>query len=290
MFLVVLYTAVLPGLAAGLAALAARAWLGVEGSVRCGALAVLLAFVTGFLLSFGSPMPIDASYQWVFWGGGGGATAALLLPRKIGASKPGGAGVPALAALLTAPFLYGMLLALVPRYLGRGELVLIGLSLGFAAAMTAWAAGDSARRLSAARLAPAWTVWAGLAAGVLMAGGSARMAQVAGFLAAAIGALMVLSWWQPTFAWLRRAAPPLVLILVLAAANLYWYGDDARAPALLLLLAPPLLHWLWARSRWAGRLPAAAEALLLTAASAAPLTWALLNATAGGGEDDLYSY
>jgi hypothetical protein len=262
-----------PGLAALLVALA-LAWRADPASPmarRMGPSAWVAGVFAGYWASFGLPWPLASSADWPIWAGVGAWLLAIFFPpseqgedrkRRVSLSVLIAAGVTAYCLPMTEP--------LVPRFWEASDRSTMAMVAGLSAAFCAAASMSAAARFTAARYLPAMVVWAGLAAGMLMASGSARSAQTAGLAAAAAGALLLFSWLRPAGRWHHNLAAPLCALFAVMAVQHYGFGDEVAPWPLLLLAAPGFLQAAWAavpgkpRAAWV-------DILVLVIVTAAPL-------------------
>ncbi len=244
-----------PAVAAGLLfAIGWKAWrkTGDEADGRwIGSLAVAAAFALGFLLMLGTPASFlpDSEHtptglDWVLW---------CSLPCAL------------LAPFLARPGIPFQLLRMV---LGAG-LVRLVLSSQFESTWVGqaglnWLAGLTAlflvlwtllERLASARsgLHGPIVLWLFAAGFAILAGltGSAKIGQLGGTLAAALGAAVVIAWRKPGFQLAGGAAAMVSLLLFSLGLNAYFYSYTPAidilliASAPLFALMPVLLHKHW---------------------------------------------
>jgi hypothetical protein len=258
-----LFVVVVPALVAG--AVLCAAWL--RTGLACGgrgwvALALGLAYIAGHCgLAWPAWPPLDVQDRLPFL-----ALAATVL-GLLESRWPG----PAWTRWENRILATGMLLffVMVP---GMGEnwgtkegnlrLAAWGVSLlASSANLDALAA-----RLSGARIVlPAMVVAAGAAAALLVSG-SAVLGQLAGVLAAALGACWVVSWWKPPLSLARGGTAVLIVVLGALVLEGNVFSQLPAASAMLLACAPGAV--------WLGRVGplrrlAGAKATILAAALAA---------------------
>ncbi|RMH05584.1 MAG: hypothetical protein D6702_00040 [Planctomycetota bacterium] len=242
------------------------------------------AVALSFVLSFGAEDLLSPrSWHWLFWGSVAAASLALVPPRL--AAPP---ALAAAAALVVGALSSPMLGRLVPHALAEADLLPACLGLGVAAGLAALLLEGSARRLPPRSLLPALAAWAGGAAGLFLALGSARLGQIAGSAAAAAGGLALLAWLRPLRPLRPGAGGALAAILVLIGADSRWFGREGQDTALALAAGGAVALAALARLRCLRRLPPAAAALLLAAAAVLP-TAAGLAIALRPGEDDVYA-
>lgn len=272
-----------PGLAALLTALA-LAWRVDPTSPyarRMGPSAWIAGVFAGYWASFGMPFPLESSADWPIWAGVGAWFLAICLPpSEQGADRARRTSLVVLLAAGVTAFCLPMTKQLVPRFWETSAWSTTAMVAGLAAAFSAGASMRAAARFSAPRYLPAMVAWAGLAAGLLMASGSARSAQTAGLAAAACGALMLFSWLRPAGRWHHHLATPLCALFGVMAVQHYGFGDEVEPWPLLLLAAPGFLQAAWSmlpgksRAAWID----ASVLLLLTAAPIVAGWWIYASA------------
>ena len=264
---------------------------------RVGALAFVLALTVGFVLSFGSPVPLRESWQWPLLGSVLAGVAVALTARMRTTQTPQAGStseieLPAAAAIAAAGVgttAWRMLDGLVPEFWARGRhagVVLVAALLAITAVRGVQAAK---RRFSDARLGWALAAWPALAAGVLMTAGTARGAQTAGLAAAALGGPLLPALARPNLARLGAASVPLAVLLVLLAAQHYGFGDEVSPWPMVLIGLPGALLGLAARRLRVTR-AAWVEALALVLVVTLPLAAALALLTLGADSGDPYPY
>jgi hypothetical protein len=122
------------------------------------------------------------------------------------------------------------------------------------------------------------SLWATAATLAAVAGlsGSAKLAQLAGAVAAALGAAVVIGWWRPRFSFAGGAVSMTLLLLFGLALNAHFYSYTTGTDALLLAAGPlmPMCMVLPGLKRLQG--PKAVVATLLL--TMLPLSIALIRA------------
>jgi hypothetical protein len=238
-----LASAVFPALAAGAALLLPLGWHRLRGgrlvTAPFGAFGLVAAYLVCHPVVRGKlpelPPPEATDWPWFL--------APLALLVALGDLRWG----------RVVPVRWGLRLgALAVGVLALGRLLpgFFGGSAGWLTACLAWGVGilllaglDAlARRPAQPPSLLLLVVLLGGASGVMLAANSAVLGQLCGVLAAALGAQLVLSWWQPALTPLAGTAPALGLILanLLFAAHLFGYPELPPASAALLALAPAL--------------------------------------------------
>lgn len=262
-----------PGLAALLVGLALT-WRTDPASPmtrRMGPSAWIAGVFAGYWASFGMPWPLESSADWPIWAGAGAWFLAICLPpSEQGHDRARRNGMVVLLAAGVTAYCLPMTKPLVPRFWESSDWSTVAMIAGLSAAFSCGASMAAAARLSAVRYLPAMVAWAGLAAGLLMASGSARSAQTAGLAAAAAGALMLFSWIRPAGRWHHRLAAPLCALFAVMAVQHYGFGDEVDPLPLLLLAAPGFLQAAWTALPGKSR-PAWVDTLALVLLTAAPL-------------------
>lgn len=266
-----------PGLAAMLVALA-LAWRADPSSPhvrRMGPAAWVAGVFAGYWLSFGLPWPLESSADWPIWAGVGAWLLTVFLPpSEHGNDRVRRTSLMVLLAAGVAAYCLPMTKPLVPRFWETSAWSTAAILAGLAAAFACGSSMLAAARLTAVRYLPAMVAWAGLAAGLLMASGSARSAQTAGLAAAATGALLVFAWLRPAGRWHHNLAAPLCALLAAMAVQHYGFGDEVDPKPLFLLAAPGFLQAGWVaisskpRAAWIDTL-----ALLLLTATPLAVGW-----------------
>jgi len=281
----VLTSAVLGFLVPALVAAAALAlgWRGrqpAEGRGWVAALAVAAGYAAGHAAILGLPPfpPIDVTH-WAFY-------IALAAGMLCGLPWPGGGTAGGRAALRAALALAVPLVVLWPRArhawsLPQSALWLAGSALAIFALSAALE--SLVGRRGARGVPPGLTVGTALASATLLASGSALVAQLAGALAAPLGALAVGAWLWPARSALGAALPFASLFSTLLLLGFH-YVEMPASSALLLALFPlsPWLVELAPLRRLPGRAQSAAATVLCgtPAAVAALIAW---NARPAGG-------
>jgi hypothetical protein len=272
-----------PGLVALLAALALAWRADPAGPLarRMGPSAWIAGVFAGYWASFGLPWPLESSTDWPIWAGVGACLLAICIsPSERGGDRARRTSLIVLLAAGVTAYCLPMTKPLVPRFWETFAWSTAAAVAGLSAALSAAASMSAAARFSAARYLPALVVWAGLAAGMLMASGSARSAQTAGIAATAAGALLLFSWLRPAGRWHLNLAVPFCALFAVMAVQHYGFGDEVEPWPLLLLAAPGFLQAGWAalpakpRAAWIDAL----ALLLLTAAPLAVGWWIYASA------------
>lgn len=277
-----LHGVLIPGAASLLLAVAAGLGAGGNGTPRLlpGALALAGAFGTAFLADFGGDGLLDApaSWQWLFWA----AAGALLLAFLRGAARAPWS-LALVCGVLAAVFLRLTMARLVPREFGAAAALAWSAGGGAVAALSAGWLEGAARAVAPRVLAPAWCVWSGGCALLLLELGNARLGEMAGFLAAGAGALALLAWLRPVPPWLHGGGAALAVLLVLLGANAALFGAPGSVLPLALAGTAPLL--LRAAAGWAARRPTRPlrDIALFVLIAALPLAAAFAVALAGAG-------
>lgn len=242
-----LYGAIIPGCATGCFALIFAQWSRAAGHETTSAAA---AVGGGFAVAFAAYFGMDGllapqSWQWIFWA----SAAAIPIGFFRGRLSQFSVLVVycAVAAML---LLLPMIAKLVPHELATQQVWLWSAWLAVSFAVLTLLFELSARSYSARVLAPVWVVYAAGLAGLFFELASARLGQMGGFVAAAFGALMVLSWLQPQRAWLKGGSVVFILVFGQLAANAYFFGYDVQGLPLILAALPAALlaaaaHWEW---------------------------------------------
>jgi hypothetical protein len=238
---------------------------------RMGPLAWIVGVFSGYWASFGLPWPLESSADWPIWAGVGGALLAICIPAsEHGADRARRFSLTVLLAAGITAYCLPMTKPLVPRFWDSSDWSTAAVAAGLAAALSCNSSMNTAARFSAVRYLPAMLAWPALAAGLLMASGSARSAQTAGLAAAAAGALMLFSWLRPAGRWHHRLAVPLCALFAAMAVQHYGFGDEVDPKPLFWLAAPGFLQAGWAalpgkpRAAWI-------DTLALVLLTAAPL-------------------
>lgn len=251
------------------------------GDAAIGGLALAVAFAASLVASTGWPRwpPVDATERLIFLVGLA-AVAALLLGRVPRRARG--------AATWVARALFGLALtavlfeSLLRNSWTAGQAVawLGALALAFLALCWALERGLGGEGRVVGWLAPLTRVaLLGGAAIVLGLSGSARLALLAGGLAAAVGSIEALALllgrpaWRPGDAWALAAA-------VFGLLSIGYFYASLSAGATILLLAALLLLALPARAWWGWLLPLVPLGLALALAISAFLT----------PEEDPYDY
>ena len=273
----ILWSAVVPGVAAGVVLLpAARSWRGA-GSLGAGAVVpiALLAGLAAFWLGFlGVPeFPTSDANQWVAW------SAVLAAAAGVGLAMRGGA--PAWASWGARLLLSAGIVVLVSRnpaqlWSGGEE---AGLLVAYTALIVAlWTSLDSVtKRVPATVALGGMVVLAGGGAAVIMLAASAKLGMISGALAAALGATTVLAIWGRNRLDVRGAVPVVAVVVGTLWVNTQMLAGLPAGALVLLPLAPLLLAVPAVRSPARGALGSA----LMGAVMGAALTVPLIGAAAG---------
>ena len=277
-----LYGALIPGAAAGLIALLiSRLASGEQAWPSCAPLAIGGGFSVAFAAYFGvEDLLAPQSWQWVFWAGVIAMPFGLLRGRLAST-----AWISFYSALAAAMVLYPMIGKLVPHELDRQQVLIRTVILAAVAGILAGCLGISARSFSAKSLAPGWSIYAAGFAALAFELGSARLGQMAGFVAATCGALAVLAWIQPKPQLLRGGSVAIALVLVQIAANTFFFGYDVAALPLFIAALPPIFLAISTRWSWLRNLSPIPAAMSIMVIVAAPLGCAFLLATMGAEDD-----
>lgn len=238
---------------------------------RMGPSAWIAGVFAGYWLSFGMPWPLESSADWPIWAGVGAWLLTVCIPpSERGKDRARRNGLTVLLAAGVTAYCLPMMKPLVPRFWETAQWSAAAMTAGVLAAFSCGSSMSAAARFTSARYVPAMVAWAALAAGLLMASGSARSAQTAGLAAAAAGALMLFSWLRPAGRWHHNLSVPLCALFAVMAVQHYGFGDEVDFKPLLLLAAPGFLQAGWAalpgkpRAAWI-------DALALVFLTATPL-------------------
>lgn len=279
-----LYGALIPGAAAGLIALLImRLASGEQSWPWLSPVAIGGGFVIAFAAYFGvEDLFAPQSWQWVFWAGVIAIPSCLLRGRLTSTVS-----VAFYSAFAAALVLYPMIGKLVPHEFDQQQVLFRTAILAAITGVVGGCLEISARSYSAKALAPGWTIYAAGFAALAFELGSARLGQMAGFVAATCGALAVLAWIQSKPQLLRGGSIAIALVIVQIAANTYFFGYDVAALPLVIAGLPAIFlalstKWSWIRNL--NPIPAAVSIIVIVAA---PLGCAFLLATSGA-EDDPY--
>ncbi|MCW8128841.1 MAG: hypothetical protein KIS92_00525 [Planctomycetota bacterium] len=244
MFAPLLFGILMPALAAGACwGLGWRVWKR-RGSVPsgahfAGAPALALAFVAGCLLTWGWPgFPPRLAEDWLPFLALLGWVAGL----RAAAKAPGLAVVLVLCLGLAAASL-GLTLGPKRAVWSTGEAVAWHAGIGLASALVLAALELLAEARPGASLPLALWLWCAGIAGSLALTGSIKYGQIAGLLAAALGAGVVAAWLAPRFTFWRGPLYVLVPVAVALLACGHFYSDLPLSAAIVLALAP-LALWL----------------------------------------------
>lgn len=238
---------------------------------KCGTLALGGGFAVAFAIYFGTEgLLTPSSWQWVFWAAVASLPIGPLASGKWG-RQLGGIRILLVLTAVSTLLLQPMLQKLVPHEFGNPEVWAWSLGLGLVAALSASAMESSAKHFPAKRLLPAWLLYASLFAGLVFELGSARLGQMAGFLAAGWGAFLVMAWVFPQRRILTTASFAFALVLMQVAANAYFFGYDVQGLPLLLAGLPPLLFGLATRWRWLQKAKAVPAGAILAGMAILPL-------------------
>lgn len=232
----------LPAAVAGVVmAIAWRAWsrsgAPIAGGRWGGAAGFALAFLAGYVGILGRPplKPVESTH-WLFYlvavAGLAGVVHSLLpdrIPKIIRAILP---------VLITAA-LVALTVKPMIQYswtTGQAAAWIAGLS---AMTLALWAAMAAlAERLPGPALPAAWTIAAAGLATVIGISGSASYGQLAGTLASALGAAMVLASWKPDLSLARGAVAPMAVIYAGLLINGYFYANAGEFRSAWMVLAP----------------------------------------------------
>jgi hypothetical protein len=231
-------SAVMPAILAGAAlALAWRVWRrdgdGNRGAWG-GAAGLALAYAAGHLGLVGAPPfpPVEAT-QWLFWlallAGLWGAMEDRL--RLLARVRLGGRVILAivLPVALARP--------LVTYSWGAGKGTLYVALLGIAVAALSWIVQRTAERRDGALVPALLLVVATGSAGLLVMSGSALLGQLAGLLAAASGAALVLAFWRPRVSLAGGGVTVAVLLLSGLWITGFFYAEMPLPSAILAPLS-----------------------------------------------------
>ena len=294
---VLLNGVLLPALIAGLALFVAwRPWRrggAAAGGHWGGAIGLAAGYAVGHGLLAGWPaFPAVSSTQWLFWLAFGAMGIGLLdaLVRLPAAARWGIRGA-------TSLLVGWILLRPLTATWGAGTSVLWILAVG-AGIFAFWSLADRAvRDRPGAGMPIAFLALTAGGSAVLLLSASALLAQLAGVVAATLGAAMVLAFWRPSVSLERGAVPVVGVLLPALWVSGHFYAEMPLASAALLLVAPAAL--------WLGRIGPFRDwtrwksALAHVGAVMAPVILALglaalgQSTDAGGGSDatdDPYDY
>jgi hypothetical protein len=215
-----------------------------------GALALALAAFAGSLIVLGFSFPPREPQHWFGLLGLATGLGALSRPRAIGWLA---------WCVLSAAGALAVLGYVPVERLSRGGAV----GWGVAYSVGSLAVGLGLERLAARRERLAlpialWVVAAGGAVAVALAG-FIGAGQVAGAVAAGLGALVFFSWWRPLDGRVHAATPAVAFLLPAIWLDGYWMADLTPAAGLLLGAAP--------LGGWAAELPLLKERPKLAAAA-----------------------
>jgi|GEM_PF-1438287 len=237
----------IPACTAGVVLLLASRLSGASSAVRqsAGAVGLALGFVAGQFLILGKPAfpPIDGT-SWLPYLAGMAMCAGMI----CGTFAQRG-WVNWLVAILICASVPYLLLQTQFKYtwspdqgkLAEGIFHLAGI---FVALLLIWKSIDRAVRTIPGIVVPlALIVICAGSAGVIMMGESALVAQLAGCLAAGLGAVAVLAFFIKDFTPGTGTTAVLVTLLAGFWINAYFYAN-VPAPSALLLVAAPLMLWL----------------------------------------------
>jgi hypothetical protein len=144
----------------------------------------------------------------------------------------------------------------------------------FVAMVVTWELVEEVARRQPGALVPLLlTAAAGAAGVVLVQAGSAKFAQLAGVLAAALGPFVLFAWRRPNSATLAGAVPVVAVLLpgLMAVGKTYTFSDLPRAVFVLAALAPLGLAAAFLPVSGRVRLVAMAAGVLAPAATAVAL-------------------
>ena len=225
----------IPGVAAGAVALAARLLppsSRLRRSIDLPALAI--AYVAAHLATAGAPSfpPVDTTQGLLYLALIAAAVGLAASGRERWASRV--ARVVAVLAML------GLSLHPLIRYQWSARVTAIALIALAAASFLSWLAYDAiAARLSAAAMRAAWVAVFGGASLLLLLGRTALLGQLAGTIAVAVAAVAVLAPRGSGATNGAAALPFLVPMLHALLLNGFFYAD-VTAPASIALAASPL--------------------------------------------------
>jgi hypothetical protein len=254
-----------------------------------GTAAVLAGTLVAFLVqgAFPDRFPPAQSWQWI--------PCLTLLALPLAALESLGHRLPAL--LRWAARVLFLLLALALTFLPlapRGSLKgfeLAPVAALIIGALTQWpwsrASGNSA--FPGYFLAGALAAWTGTAAAVFLFE-SVRLGQLAGALAAAIGALLIPSALNPAAGRFPRVISAwLCTLLPVLAALVYWSGDSTNIAGFLVLGAAPLALLLWPKTGATSRRITALAVFALLLLTAVGLTAQNFFQAKAAAKDDPYA-
>jgi len=275
---IVLYTAILPAVAAAVLLLlgGGRDWASALGAT--------IAFLTAWLFEMGWMWPGTPPPD---------SKASLGLPVAIAGA----------VSLLPNRFRIRRVLGLVPAFLAAYWVMSTKKSAGAAAGgavaivLWAWAAETLARKRPGPAIPLAWMCAFGLAPAAFLAMHYAAGGQFLGSLGAASAAWFAIAGWQRTH--VAGAALPVAVALYGTLANgyLFIYPDPLPLSAALLLGAAPLAAWIgelaWFRERpfwvdWGARVIAVVTLAAIGIAIAADAGPASDPDAAPGAYEELY--
>jgi hypothetical protein len=277
-----LYGALIPGAAAGLIALLiSRLASGEQSWPKCAPVAIGGGFAIAFAAYFGvEDLFAPQSWQWILWAGVLAIPSGLLRGRLSSIAL-----VAFYSSIAAALVLYPMIGKLMPHELDQQQVLIRTVLLAAVAGILAGCLEVGARSFSAKALAPAWTIYAAGFAALTFELGSARLGQMAGFVAAACGALAALAWIQSKPQFLRGGSVAIALVLMHIAANTYFFGYDVVALPLFIAGLPPIFLAIGSRWSWLRNLRPIPAAISISAIVAVPLGCAFLLATIGAEDD-----
>lgn len=201
------------------------------------AIAMAAGFLSGYVSLFGFPgLPPETGWEVPPY-------LAIFAPLAGAAvTKAGG-----FAGLLTGMILSGLAIffvlePLLPQAIPWLTAVLWSIAVGEFLVVQWWGLRPIGRRAPIAILESLAVTALGISA-VLMLAGSARLAQMAGLLAAAFGAIVLFSWWRGKLVLSHASLAWSAILCGGLLANGYFYTEDVPLVSVFILLVAPLAAW-----------------------------------------------
>ena len=211
-----------------------------------GGLAVCAGFLSSFYFLEGLPLwPEEEGWKWMFWGVALLAILQLFVPYR---DQLRGLWT-AMLALLGTALVYMILkpLDVVSMTSTQVRVISVGLGAGSALIWVFLRGSAHAKGLHDRSLAPALTLHACGLTALLLFAGSERLAALAGAMAAACGALMVISWIGLERQWMGGVGAAATLLTAGLGASALYYLEGVHVLQLALVGVPPLFFAWYAR-------------------------------------------
>lgn len=223
------------GVAALVLSAGARPWRGraVHAPAAGPPLAMAAGFLACYVVTHGWPRLAGASLRdELAWSGLAVAVASALYARR--------GGLPLLLQALVAGLLPWILLDFQrARHWGRVEGILWSAALGLALFLTWNLGGAHEARRARPGVVLGWSLATALASGAYLVSGSLQIAELAGGLAAALGACAALALWRRGAGLGASGVAPFALLYL----GLTWcarYLSELSLPGFVLLVLAPL--------------------------------------------------